>query len=142
MQVKDLMMRHVVCVSPEDSVSSAAILLRRYNVGALPVLSREGKLRGMVTDRDIVTRCVAEDELPETSRVREIMTRGIVTVDEDADVREAARLMAGGRIRRLPVMRGDLVVGMLSLGDLTRAHTARAELSAALAEICEKGDRR
>ncbi|MBR3692641.1 MAG: CBS domain-containing protein [Clostridia bacterium] len=139
MQVKELMVRHIVAVSPEDSAASAAHLLHRYNIGSLPVMSADGRLRGIVTDRDIVTRCVAEEELPDTCRVRDIMTRSIVTVDEDADVQEAARRMRDGRVRRLPVLRGDLLVGMLSLGDLSRSHACDAEVSRALSEISRRG---
>lgn len=142
MQVKELMRRHVVAVSPEDTAAEAAVLLERYNIGSLPVMSAEGRLRGMVTDRDIVTRCVAADELPRTTRVRDIMTRSIVTVDEEADVREAAKLMSDGRVRRLPVLRGELLVGMLSLGDLSRAHACDAEVSRALCEISQRMGKR
>ena len=137
MQVKELMNRHIVAVSPEDSAASAAHLLSRYNIGSLPVMTSEGRLRGILTDRDIVTRCVAAEELPETCRVRDIMTRSIVTVDEDADIREAAKLMSDGRIRRLPVLRGDLLVGMLSLGDLATSRSYDTEAAQALTEISE-----
>ena len=142
MQVKELMNRHIVAVSPEDSAASAAHLLNRYNIGSLPVMTSEGRLRGILTDRDIVTRCVAAEELPETCRVRDIMTRSIVTVDEDADIREAAKLMSDGRIRRLPVLRGDLLVGMLSLGDLSRCRVCDTEVSRALSEISQKTGKR
>ena len=122
--------------------TEAAHLLSRYNIGSLPVMTSEGRLRGILTDRDIVTRCVAAEELPETCRVRDIMTRSIVTVDEDADIREAAKLMSDGRIRRLPVLRGDLLVGMLSLGDLSRCRVCDAEVSRALSEISQKTGKR
>ena len=142
MQVKELMNRHVVAVSPEDSAEAAAVMLDRYNVGSLPVMSGEGRLRGIVTDRDIVIRCVAAEALPSATKVRDIMTRSVVTVEEDTDVREAARLMSDGRVRRLPVLRGDLLVGMLSLGDLSRCRACDAEASRALTEISAHTGRR
>ena len=82
MLVKDVMSHRVVSVSPEESTAVAARLLARHNVGALPVCTAEGRLKGMVTDRDIVLRCVAADENPERMKVSEIMTRRVISVGE------------------------------------------------------------
>ena len=79
MLVKDVMSQRVVTVAPEESAAVAARLLARYNVGALPVCTSEGRLKGMVTDRDIVLRCVAAEEDPERTRVSEIMTRRVIS---------------------------------------------------------------
>ncbi|MPN04277.1 Inosine-5'-monophosphate dehydrogenase [bioreactor metagenome] len=97
----------------------------------------DGRLRGIVTDRDIVLRCVAAEEDPSKTPVREIMSRHCVTVAPDADAREATRLMAAEQIRRLPVVEKDRVVGMLSLGDLARTQRFDMEASKALSEISE-----
>lgn len=135
MQVKDLMSSGVVSISPEENASLAARLLARHNVGALPVCSPDGKLRGIVTDRDIVLRCIAAESPPEQTSVREIMTRGVVTVAPTDDLREASRLMANDQVRRLPVVENGKVVGMLSLGDLAKTHQFDMEASKALSEI-------
>ena len=96
MQVKEVMSRRIIAISPEESVAVAARLLSQHNIGALPVCSRDGRLRGMVTDRDIVVRCVAAGDDPERTRVAEIMTRRVLAAEPDRSVDEAARLMARG----------------------------------------------
>ena len=137
MQVRDLMNPSVVSVTTADSTALAARLLSRHNVGALPVCSQDGRLRGILTDRDIVLRCIAAEEDPAQTPVREIMTRGCFTVGPNDDCREASRIMAARQVRRLPVVEQGKVVGMLSLGDLARSHTFGMETADALSEISD-----
>ena len=137
MVVRDLMNPGVVSVEPTSTASTAARLISRHNVGALPVCGGDGKLRGVVTDRDIILRCVAAEDDPAQTPVRDIMTRSCVTVSPNADCREAARLMSVQQVRRLPVVEGGKVVGMLSLGDLARSHRYDMEAAQALSEISE-----
>jgi CBS domain-containing protein len=136
MRVSDLMNSNVVSITPDEPAVLAARLLSRHNIGSLPVCSLDGKLRGMVTDRDIVLRCVATESDPQTTRVREIMSRGIVSVTPDDDVREAAHRMAHEQVRRLPVVNAaGSVVGMLSLGDMAKSRAMEMEAANALSEI-------
>lgn len=135
MQVKDLMSSGVISITPDENAALAARLLSRHNVGALPVCSSDGKLRGIVTDRDIVLRCVAAESPPEQTRVREIMSRNVVTVSPEDDLREASKRMAADQIRRLPVVEEGRVIGMLSLGDLAKTQQFDMEASKALSEI-------
>ncbi|MBO5339958.1 MAG: CBS domain-containing protein [Oscillospiraceae bacterium] len=137
MQVRDLMNPGVVTVSVNDSTALAARLLSRHNIGSLPVCSPDGRLRGIVTDRDIVLRCIAVEDDPAQTPVRDVMTRGCFTVGPDEDCREATRLMAARQVRRLPVVEQGQVVGILSLGDLARSHSYDTEASMALSEISE-----
>ena len=142
MQIRDLMNPSVVTIEPGSSAALAARLLSRHNVGALPVCSGDRRLRGMVTDRDIVLRCVAAEEDPAQTPVRDIMTRGCVTVSPGDDCREATRLMAVQQVRRLPVVEGGKLVGMISLGDLAQSHRYDMEAAQALCEISENVIRR
>jgi CBS domain-containing protein len=135
MKVSDLISPGVVTIAPEESAALAARLLSRHNVGALPVCGRDGRLRGMVTDRDIVLRCVAPEEDPAQTPVRDIMTRCCTAVSAEDDPVHAARLMALGQVRRLPVTREGRVVGVLSLSDLARAGQFQMEAAQALSEI-------
>lgn len=137
MQVRDLMNPSVVSITPGESAALAARLLSRHNIGSLPVCSEDGCLRGIVTDRDIVTRCVAAEEDPAQTPVRDIMTRNCTSVAPDDDPREATRLMSVRQVRRLPVLEEGKVVGMISLGDLACSHTCDMEASKALSEISE-----
>ncbi|MDR1735713.1 MAG: CBS domain-containing protein [Oscillospiraceae bacterium] len=136
MLVSDLMNSHVVSVMPEDSCVQAARLLHRHNIGSVPVCGADGRLRGIVTDRDIVMRCVAAETDPHTTKVREIMSRGVQSVAPGDDARQATRKMADSQIRRLPVVDGvGKVVGMLSLGDMAKTNSFDMEAAKALSEI-------
>ena len=133
MKVSEIMSGRVVTICQDEPVIAAARLLKRMNLGALPVTDRSGRLRGMLTDRDIVLRCVASGADARELRVADIMTRGVVTAEPETEVAEAARTMGGGLVRRLPVVEGGKLVGMLSLADMARK--CDMEAAAALAEI-------
>jgi CBS domain-containing protein len=118
MQVKDAMTRGVECVSPDATLQEAARKMREMDVGPLPVCDSD-RLAGMVTDRDITVRAVADGRDPRTTRVRDVMTEGIDSCFEDDDVADAARLMREKQVRRLVVLNRDKrLVGIVSLGDL------------------------
>jgi len=137
MLVKDLMSPDVISIEPGSSAALAARLLSRHNVGVLPVCTGDGRLRGMVTDRDIVLRCVAPEEDPAQTPVRDIMTRGCATISPEDDCRTAARLMALRQVRRLPVVENGKLVGMLALSDMARSQRYDMEAAQALCEISE-----
>lgn len=135
MQVKDVMSHHVISVAPEESVAVAARLLSRYNLGVLPVCAKDGKLRGLLTDRDIVLRCVAAEDEATGTRVSEIMTRRLISVPKDTGLHEAMQLMAREKVRRLPVVEEGRLAGMLSLGDAAKIPDYTMEAGEALGEI-------
>ena len=137
MQVRELMNQSVVSITPGESASLAARLLARHQLGALPVCGEDGGLRGIVTDRDIVTRCVAAETDPHQVPVRGIMSRNCAVVSPGDDAAEAARRMAEQQVRRLPVMEGNQVVGMVSLGDLAKCRACNMEAAEAISEISE-----
>ena len=93
MLIKDVMTRHVECVSPEDTLQAAARKMRDLDVGPMPVCGPDGKLAGMVTDRDITVRATADGKDPKACKVREAMTPDVVYVYEDQDTGEAVRQM-------------------------------------------------
>ena len=135
MLVKDVMSQRVVTVAPEESAALAARLLSRHELGALPVCAPDGTLAGIVTDRDIVTRCVAAGEEPGRVPVRDIMSPAPSVITPETPVSAAARLMAQRQVRRLPVVEQGQVVGMLSLGDLARSRRTDTEAAEALSDI-------
>ena len=135
MKVCDVMSDKVVCIGQNEPVSAAAKLLKQCNVGALPVCDGQKKLRGVLTDRDIVTRCVAAGADPRETAVGEIMSRGVVTATPFDAVEQAAKVMSGDPGRRLPVLSEGRLVGMLSLCDLARNANCEMEAGAALTEI-------
>ena len=124
MEVKDIMSHRVISIHPGESVEVAARTMTQYNIGALPVCAN-GKLCGMLTDRDIVTRCLAANRMPDRTTVRQVMTEQVATVRPDMQVGVAAHLMGRLQVRRLPVVEDGKLCGMLSLGDMaTREETA------------------
>ena len=137
MLVRDLMNSNLVTIAPAESVALAARLLSRYDLGALPMCQNDGRLRGIVTDRDLVLRCLAPGEDPRRLPVGDIMTRSCAWVSPGAELSEAAAVMASAQVRRLPVVDNHKVVGMLSLGDLARCHNCDMEAAAALADISQ-----
>ena len=132
MKVSDIMSDRVVTIDEREPVIAAARLLKRMNLGALPVTDRGGKLVGMLTDRDIVLRCVALGGDARTMTAGDVMTRG-VTATPDVKVDDAAKRMGRGQVRRLPVVENGKLVGMLSLADMARK--CDMEAAAALADI-------
>ena len=124
MKIGELMTAPAIHIEPEESVEVAARTLERYNIGALPVCKEDGSVCGMVTDRDLVTRCLAAGMEPVQTQVKQVMTGTVKTIDTDADTAEAARIMGSNQIRRLPVTEGGKICGMLSLGDLSQNEKA------------------
>jgi CBS domain-containing protein len=138
MYVNEIMTRGAECTSPHATLREAAGRMRDLNVGALPVCGESDRLVGMVTDRDITVRAVAEARDPAGTRVRDAMTPHVVYCYEDQEVEEAARLMEEHQVRRLVVLdRNKRLVGILSLGDLA-VKTNDGELSQeALEQVSE-----
>ena len=118
MKVHEIMTAHARCVGPDNTLVEAAGLMRELDVGALPVCDND-RLAGMVTDRDITLRGVANGRDPNTTAIRDVMSPGIVYVFADQEVEEVARVMEERQVRRLPVLnREKRLVGIVSLGDI------------------------
>ena len=137
MTVQELMNPHVITIEPSASATLAARLLSRYNIGSLPVCTADKRLRGIVTDRDIVLRCVAPEEDPAQTPVRDIMSRAPATLAPTQDVHAAALSMAAHQVRRMPVVENSKLVGIVSLGDLAKSRRYDMEAAQALSEISE-----
>ena len=117
MKVKDVMTHRVECVRPEATLQEAATKMKSLDVGPIPVCEGD-RVTGIVTDRDIVVRGVAEGRDCRTTRVQEVMTREVVTVNEDDDVKDVARLMKQHQIRRVVVLNDMRLAGIVSMKDL------------------------
>ena len=117
-KVREVMTNNPRCVTPETPVSEAARLMKSEDVGSLPILEGE-KVTGVITDRDIVIRAVAEEKDPRGMTVREVASRELVTIRPDEDLSEALKLMASYQVRRLPVVDEDnTLVGVLAQADI------------------------
>jgi CBS domain-containing protein len=117
MKVEQVMTSHVACISSNDTIASAAKSMQNHNIGFIPVCDND-IISGVVTDRDIVTRCIANDKNPEKTKVNEIMTQEVHTVDKQTNMSEVENIMSEHKIRRLPVTEDKKVVGIVSIGDI------------------------
>ena len=119
MDVSQVMTRNVECIGPDSSLTAAALKMKQLDIGPLPVCGEEDRLVGMITDRDIVIRAVADGRDMAKTKVQDVMTPEVEYVLEDQPVEEAARIMREKQIRRLVVLdHKHRLVGILSLGDL------------------------
>lgn len=117
-KVKDIMTKNVVSIDLETSISKAAESMSKNQLGCLVVVDREAPV-GIVTERDIVRRVVAE-KLPLETKISTIMSKPLITVDPDFSLKEAARLMSTNKIRRLPVSKDNKLVGIVVAADFVR----------------------
>ncbi|MGO4901604.1 CBS domain-containing protein [Bacillus sp. GM2] len=131
MKLKDIMTTNAECCEPSAPIAEIAGKMRDYNVGSIPVCEN-GNLTGIVSDRDIVIRCVAENETD--AAARDIMSTRMVTGRPDMSAEEAGDLMAEHQIRRLPIVEDGRLVGIVALGDLSVSN-ADEKAGEALSEI-------
>ena len=137
MKVSEAMSRDVAVASPTESIRNAAKVMAKIDAGALPV-GENDRLVGMITDRDIAVRAVAQGKAP-TTKVRDIMSEEVLYCYEDQDLEEVAQNMSEMKIRRLPVVnREKRLVGIISLGDLARNEDC-GKTGEAISHICEPG---
>ena len=134
-KLKDVMSRDVQVISPDDPIQEAAQQMRAGNFGMMPV-GENDRMVGAISDRDIAIRVVADGMDPGSTRVRDVMSEGIVWAYEDDSVDLAAKLMSEHQIRRLPILNADKrLVGIVALGDFA-VESADIDVAAeALAEI-------
>ncbi|MDR6124313.1 MULTISPECIES: CBS domain-containing protein [Bacillaceae] len=136
-KIRDIMTDNVECCTLLDNMYEVALKMKELNVGAIPIVDQE-KIVGMITDRDIVIRGVAEKH-PGSTKVEDIMSSELITISPEATSQEAAKLMAQHKIRRLPVVEGDKLIGIVSLGDFAVRELSDDQAKEALTEISEHG---
>ena len=120
----------VVTCRPDDTIQLVVGLLNRYKIGALPVTDGDGRLVGVVSERDVIRALAASQGDVRTRKVSELMSRDVVTCTRATAIKDAVRLMDKRRIRHLPVMEGSRVVDMVSLRDVVSLRLSEAELEA------------
>ncbi len=136
-KIAEIMTEDCKTVGPKDSIRQAAIVMRDNDIGFVPVVEGS-RLIGVVTDRDLVIRALAEDTAG-TSSVRDVLSTDVKTVSSDTSVDDAAELMAANQIRRLPVVDNGELRGVISIGDLAIREIFVNEAGEALSSISEHG---
>ncbi|HWI53404.1 MAG TPA: CBS domain-containing protein [Symbiobacteriaceae bacterium] len=134
--MNQFMTRDVRCVTPDSTVQDAAKIMADCNCGVVPVVKGD-QVVGIITDRDIVLRCVTQGGDPKTGKVSACMTDDVVCCAPDTDAHEAANLMANRQIRRLPVVENGRLCGIVALGDMATVNIHVNEAGDALSQISE-----
>ena len=138
LKVKEIMSKEIASLNSEDSVQRAAQLMKQYDVGSLPVCC-QGKIAGILTDRDIALRSIAEGQDSKQQKVKDIMSPDPAVGDPEMDVHDAARLMSQKQIRRLPIVENNSLVGMVALGDISVEPALQDNAGEALKNISQPG---
>ena len=134
--VRDVMTKNVKVCSPHDSVTAAAKIMRDINCGSVPVCEGK-KVVGMITDRDIVLNCVADEKDCKSVHCHDCMTKDVISCSPEIDVHECARMMADHQIRRIPVVDNGEMIGICAIGDLATVDIHINEAGEALSHISE-----
>lgn len=137
-KIRDIMTKDVETCTLLDNVFEIAVKMRDLDVGAIPIIDGD-RLVGMITDRDIVIRGVAEKH-PPSSKVETVMSGKLVTATPEMQTKDGAKLMAHHKVRRLPVVEGDRLIGIVSLGDFAVNELTDEQAQHALTEISEPGN--
>lgn len=136
--IRDVMTPNPATVSDKDSIRDVARIMKDEDTGVVPVCDSGKKIIGLVTDRDIVVRLIADGKDPMNARVNDVMTKSIRKVHENATVDDVLTLMSNSEIRRVPVVnRNDELVGIVSIGDISIETKERDKVGDALNEISE-----
>ena len=136
MLVKDIMSKDIACVNSDDSIERAAQMMKQYDVGSIPVCMHK-EVIGIVTDRDITLRSVAEGQNYRQQTVKEIMTSNPVVGNPEMNVNDAVRIMSEKQIRRLPIVENNNLVGIVALGDISVEPGLQHNAEVALKNISE-----
>lgn len=136
MKVRDLMTTNVKWANQDQSIEEVARLLATSDIGSVPVCQGEQVL-GIITDRDIIVRAIAQGKDPKTTKCSDIMSKNVKTVTGDTDVHQASDLMAENQIRRLPVIENNRLIGFLAIGDIAVESIHINEAGEALSDISE-----
>ncbi|GAB6156273.1 CBS domain-containing protein [Desulfosporosinus burensis] len=136
MKVREVMTTSVECATPNNTVVELATMMKNNDIGSIPICEAQ-KVIGIITDRDIVLKAVADGKNIEKRTAKEVMNSKLITVTADQDVHEAASLMSKYQIRRLPVVEQGKLIGIVALGDLAIEKIHVNEAGDALSEISQ-----
>lgn len=137
MKVKECMCKEVACVNPSATVSDVAKLMLNKHVGCIPICDNNKNIVGLVTDRDLILRSLACEKDINKTPISEVMTTKVYNVSPDAEISEVSKLMCECQIRRVPVVENEVLVGIVTLGDLANnQNVSSKEVSNTVEGIC------
>ena len=138
MRVKDCMCKKIVKATSDTTLEEIAKLMQKNDIGCVPICNKENNVIGFVTDRDIITRCVANNKNCGQTKAIDIMTKDVIKTTPDTELDNATDVMAKNQIKRLPVIENNEIVGILSVGDLAKnQNVSTHEVGTTIECICE-----
>lgn len=136
--IRDVMTPNPACVTDKDSIREVARIMAREDTGVVPVVDDGKKIIGMITDRDIVVRLVAEGKDPANAKVNEAMTKNVRSIKEDSTIDDALSVMKGAEVRRVPVVNAkNEIVGIVSMGDIAKESAQSGRVGQAVRDISD-----
>jgi CBS domain-containing protein len=120
MQLKGIMAKNVLTITSEETIAGAARRMQEANVGCL-VITNAGNVQGIITDRDLAVRCISQGHNPQQCHVSSHMSSPVITTEPNMDILDAAHLMTEQKVKRLPVVEGDQLIGLVSFSDVAQA---------------------
>lgn len=142
MKVNECMCHDVLWVNPGTSVCDCANLMAEHKIGCIPVCDSNQRVVGLITDRDILLRTVCKDKNVKATPVSEIMTTNVCCCESNEHLDDAQELMSKHQVRRLPVIENDRIVGILSIGDISRnQNTDKESFIITFDNICKNGNK-
>lgn len=142
MKVNECMCHNVMWVKPETTICECANLMAEHKIGCVPVCNDNKNVVGIVTDRDIILRSVCCDKNIKTTPVSEIMTTNICSCNSNETINAAEKIMSQNQVRRLPILENNQIVGILSIGDISRnPNTNKENFIITIDNICRSGEK-
>lgn len=120
MKVKECMCKKIIYADKETSIQELSKIMKENDIGSIPICDNEKRILGIVTDRDIVVRAVAENKDISSLKAKDLMTDNVIKLDVNSTTSEASKCMSHNQIRRIPICEDDKIVGIISIGDLAR----------------------
>lgn len=137
MKVKECMCKEVESINPNTSIKECAKIMSDNHIGCVPVCNEQKEVVGIITDRDLLLRTVACDKDINTTKASDIMTCNVYCCSSDTDVKEAENIMSTEKIRRIPIVDNNKIVGILTLGDISQASDInKNDVCTTLKDIC------
>jgi len=126
-KVRDIMVREVITAKSDISIKEAAKIMSKHNIGCL-IITKNGKPEGIITERDLLTRVLAEGRNPDETKVGDVMSKPVICGNPDMDLEEAAKFMIKKKIKKLPIVEAGKLIGIITLTDLVRSQPYVIEL--------------
>lgn len=142
MKVKDCMCNNVYCISPKTTVRDCAKLMGEKHIGCVPVCGDNKEILGLITDRDILLRAVANNKDANKTYIEDIMTTNVCCCEGESELFQAEKLMCEQQIRRVPVLENKKIIGIITIGDLAKSHDINnGGVGATLQSICKNEEK-